>query len=298
LLWAPLPRGQAGAQQRDSTEARELFEQAAEALQVGRFTEAVDLLRRSLELEPRPSTAFNLAVALRGMGDLLAAERMFEQLVDGQYGSVEPRKRKEVRSMLGEVRAEIAELSVRIRGSESAAVRLDGEGVATVRRGEALEVRVNPGRHQLEARARGREPVERAIELSPGSSERVTLELPPDRRPGVLALRSEEPGARLEIVGVAQGETRLERELAPGDYTVRVTGEDGTHETNVRVPPAERVGLKLDPPTRGFFERPLVWVGIGIVVAGAAAAAIAVPLTRNKDPVVDDFWGNTKALRW
>lgn len=64
-------------------EARSLFELGTRAVHEGRFRESEDALTRSLLLVARPATAFNLVVALRGMGAMVRASGVCERSLSG-----------------------------------------------------------------------------------------------------------------------------------------------------------------------------------------------------------------------
>lgn len=160
----------------DEAAARRLFEEAAAALQEGRFVVARDLLRRSLDEHAAAPTAFNLAVALRGTGETVEAVDLFEALLDGRYGRLDGARRTEVQSLLRETRADVATIRIEIAGPPSANARVDGEPVAPDRRG-ALTRRVDAGRHLVTATAEGWEPAEERIEIARGAETTVTLTL-------------------------------------------------------------------------------------------------------------------------
>src|SRR5512147_3037867 len=69
-------------------QARQLFDEGKDAMAVGRFSEAKDRFERSLALVPRASPAFNLAVALRGMGRPKEASDVLTRLLGGEYGDL------------------------------------------------------------------------------------------------------------------------------------------------------------------------------------------------------------------
>lgn len=172
-------------------QARALFLAGTEALREASFAEARDLLRASLALAPRYATGFNLAVALRGTGELCEAVSMFERLDHGELG--EPREtREEVRRYLREVSAQAAELRVEVRGPASATVRLDGLTIGRVRRGEVFARCTDPGRHVVEGGAEGHARAEEIVSLERGGSALVTLTLVAD------APRAEEPRGILQ----------------------------------------------------------------------------------------------------
>ena len=109
LAPAPLFAADAGRE----SEARALFERAAERLRAGQFAEARDLLNQSLALASKPATAFNLSVAYRGTGESMRAAELLRRLRGGELGELEPEQRKEVLALLRAVEAEIGTLEVR-----------------------------------------------------------------------------------------------------------------------------------------------------------------------------------------
>lgn len=83
---------------RARTEARELFVRADALLTSGRFAEARDLLRRSFDAFPAAPTAFNLAVAARGVGRSVEAVSWLDRLVGGELGALDAARLAEVRA--------------------------------------------------------------------------------------------------------------------------------------------------------------------------------------------------------
>jgi hypothetical protein len=172
----------------DADEARVLFEEADAALDEGRFAAARDLLRRSIAAQPQRAAAFNLAVALRGTGELSSSIDVFEQLLHGAYGELEPERREQVLRLLEEVRREVATLHVRACGAPEISVRLDGVLRATLADsrprelcGEA-DLSADPGEHIVRFDAPRATSVEQRVVLARGGRERVsvTLELLPE----------------------------------------------------------------------------------------------------------------------
>jgi hypothetical protein len=181
----------------DSERARALFDQADAALDEGRFAEARDLLRQSLDAHPHPAAAFNLAIALRGTGELLAAIETFERLLAGRFGALPDDRRAEVAEPLAELRAAIATIRVRACGAERITIRLDGEetdALETTQGCASTELRVDPGLHVVTADAPRAESVQRRVEAERGGTARVALTVAPapvptapDDEPSVLS---------------------------------------------------------------------------------------------------------------
>ena len=172
----------------DAQQARALFEAADVALDEGRFAAARDLLRRSVALHPHRATAFNLAVALRGTGEVAGSIELFEQLLAGRFGELEPERREQVERLLAEVRAEVARLSVHACGAPEIDVRLDGVPAVTLSDCGRAELSVDPGAHIVRFDASGAEPAERRLVLGRGehTSLDITLRSAPRRVEGSL----------------------------------------------------------------------------------------------------------------
>ncbi len=159
-------------------EARLKFEEGTLALREQRYDEAASALRRSLELMPNVANAFNLAVALRGAGELTSALDILDRLLLDEFGELDEERRPVVGEERRQVRAERPQLVVSVRGVPEAMVAIDGTTVGTVS-GAGLVVDVDPGARTVRVTADGAEPVERSVEVERGSMERVTMNVVP-----------------------------------------------------------------------------------------------------------------------
>lgn len=289
----------AGAQSSAEQEARELFQRANAALETGRFAEARDLLRRSIELTPNPASAFNLAVALRGTGETIASVSTFDRLLEGEYGRLSAAQRREAERLRHETRAEIAVLHISATGADAIELRVDGQRVGTPAAGEVVEHRVDPGTRVVTASAPRRETAERRVDLPRGGSLRVAFELEPtaDALASTLVVEAVHPDDVLEIVGVGRGTDALRRELEPGSYTVIVDGPAGRRESTVDLEAGTTLRVRLEPADTGLLESPWLWLSAGLLVAAALTAGILLFSTREEDPVQDPVYGLVVTLR-
>jgi len=287
------------AQGRRAHEARTLFEEANAALENGRFAEARDLLRRSLELSPNAASAFNLGVALRGTGETRAAVEVFEALLEGEYGEISGGQNVEVRRLLRETRGEIAVLHIRVEGAETVVVRVDGEQVAEADDGETISHEVDPGEHVITASAPRRQTEERRVELERGTSRRLrlALEMSADARLGTLVVEAVDADDVLEIVGVARGTGTLSRDLEPGTYDVVVAGPAGRRESTVDLEAGTTLRVRLEADSGGLLTSPWFWTGIGLVVVGLAVGAALLFVETEEAPVSDPVYGVVTTLR-
>lgn len=154
---------------------RALFERGTQAVQERRFGDAVPDLERSLSIAPRPATAFNLIVALDGLGRLVRAGEVCRELVAGDLGELSPVQLTEARGTCDALRARLAHLVLRAGGAAPLEIRVDGRIVGQVGAGARLETELDPGWHHVSATAPGRPPVERSVSLESG--ERTELDL-------------------------------------------------------------------------------------------------------------------------
>jgi hypothetical protein len=161
----------------DEAEALRLFNEARAAFEERRYADARRGLERSLELAPRGATAMNLARVLRSLGEVVAAERVLDAIVDGRYGEPTAERRAEAIDLRTEVRREIARISISMRGAETAVVRVDGERIRSLADGASFEHHVDPGRHVVVATAADGRSSEREVAVEPGERARVAIAL-------------------------------------------------------------------------------------------------------------------------
>lgn len=294
LVMGPLAMGarvhaQAVTGERAQREARETFERGMQELQAGRYRDATLSFERSFELAPRLPTAFNWALALRGMGRALEAERLYQRVLDGDLGTLRAQDRAAVTELLAEVRAGIAELRMTIEGPEELEVRLDGIVLAS--RPGVHVVRVDPGERVIVVSARDHETLERRVQASGAPLElTVTLREAHDARPGTLVLRSNDTEARFTVLAEGEEEPRAtgpspwSGQLAPGRYVIVTRGAHGERRTEIEVPAGRQVALALEPPERPIVEEPWFWVVIGVGAAAIVGGVVAISYTERAEP--------------
>ncbi|MEM9188647.1 MAG: hypothetical protein AAGF12_05700 [Myxococcota bacterium] len=169
------PAAQDQASEEPSAQAEALFEEGTAALQEGRFAEAVERYTASLDLLPQLATAFNLAVALRGVGRTRAAVELFDELLDERYGAFDDAWRATAEELRRETVREIARLSITLEGAEAAQLRIDGVPAGELRAGAPLLRRVDAGTHVLAALASGRATEDVSVRVERGGEATVEL---------------------------------------------------------------------------------------------------------------------------
>ncbi|MFK7985213.1 MAG: hypothetical protein AB8I08_04205 [Sandaracinaceae bacterium] len=267
-------------------EARRLFAEGTEALSSGRFAEARDRFRLSLDRTPNAGTAFNLGVALRGTGEVVEARAVFDTLLDDGYGALRPAQRREIAQLREAVDGEVAVLTLEVGGAPAFSVRVDGRPPMPMR--AAATVELNPGAHTLYFSAPERAPEERVVEVERGERRTVAVDLQTPE--GTLVLEAAAPDDRVAIGSGAESMGRLERRLPPGRYTVSVRRPSGgERESVVTVSPGETLRVRLDLDATAF--DPLPWVGVGLgvlVLVGVGVLVGALLWDPVQDPIADN----------
>ncbi len=186
------------AQAQDDS-ARGLFEQAMEARRQDELQLAEELLTRSLELDPRSATMFNLAEVRGRLGKHCSAVQLCRALREGRYGELAPEQLAEVASRERQSLAQTATVSVRVEGARAARLRVDANAPRSVGGGDAQTMCLDAGDHVLVASAAGRMTVERALTVEGGTTPEVALTLLPLAEGGSVV---EEPAFWLALGAV------------------------------------------------------------------------------------------------
>ncbi|MEM9070657.1 MAG: hypothetical protein AAGE52_19275 [Myxococcota bacterium] len=162
--------------QDDVQRARTLFQEAREDFEAGRYPSARSKLEESLRLAPRSSTAINLARVLQSQGELLEAERVLTALLENEYGPVPRERRDAATEIMAEISSELATVRITLAGRDQATLEVDGRPAGEIR--DALERRLDPGRHRVTVVGADGARDSAEVTLSPGEAVDVPLRLP------------------------------------------------------------------------------------------------------------------------
>lgn len=278
LLTVGLPAAVRAQDQAAPRTVQSLFEDGTDAIREGRFADARDLLREAHDRARRVGTAFNLAVALRGTGEVVACTELFDALLALEFGELPDATRAQVVPLRAECAALRARLTVRVEGPQRAELSIDGRPVGEVVADADPARWLDPGTYVLTLRAPGREERTRSVTMARGEARTEAFELPFDSALARLTVNARPTDSEVEIEGVGRGASPFQRALEPGSYTVRLLldGEAAT-EALVALEAGEDHTLLLDA-TQSLLDDPLFWTIGAILLAGVAAAAIATPL--------------------
>ncbi len=244
-------------------EARAEFERGALLAEQRRFDEAAEAFARSLELAPRPSTAFNLGACLYARGRHLEAIAALERYLASADPALEASGIADADRMLAHSRRSVSELTSEVVPE---AARVPGAGAALAG-GAARSVRLDPGTHVIRAEAEGHAPALIEVETRSGESTVRAVHLASTRLPARLVVDAPD-GAR---VRVDDREVDREAELEAGTHRIEVDGPGLVPMTRtVELEWNERLRVAITPAerTRGLLEEPAFWIG----ALGTAAA--------------------------
>ncbi len=298
VLGAP-PAAAAGDEKRER-DARVLFERAVRSLREGQFAEARDLLNQSLVLEERPATAFNLGVAYRGTGESLRAIDVLRDLLAERHGKLEAGQRREVSALIREIEREVANVVITAQGADAIQIRIDGRHVGDLTSGETKSFRADGGDRLISASAVDHVTVEKRVRLPRGKRTKASFTLYPTReaRVGRIVLIAPDPQDLLEIRGYPPAKGRLERDVPPGRYYVRLLSDQGSREATLTVRARSVVRHEFDSAKSGtIWQSPAFWASTAGAVAAVTVGVILLVGPGREDPIEDPEFGVVEALR-
>jgi hypothetical protein len=284
ILIASAPLRLAAASDARSDEAVNLGHQALAEFEAGNCPTAIALFERASRLAGSPVFTLYTARCKARLGQFIEAEALYVSIaglaLDASAPSAWHAAQRDAASELDEVRARIAR--VRITGNDIAILELDGRSVSR----EQL-LRVNPGRHVLEARSTRGEFTTLTLNLAAGqrlvhevrfaavqhAEERLPDPPPavPDSHPSRRSTITEWQWAGYGLLGVsALG-------LAAGSYFgLRASSLAGEFKPNCN----DKQCLASDEDKGTRANRFATFSTLGFAVAGAAAIGGAVILIR------------------
>jgi hypothetical protein len=272
--------------------ARESFERGMQALQGGRYADAVRAFERSYAERPVSIVQFNLGLAYRGLGRATSAIAAFERYLQTAGADTNPQELANVRAETARLRATLATLRVRVNPPD-AIVRLDGQQAQLSPDGTP----VDPGPHVLDVTRDGSRPEHRELLLSEGSTELVEVTLVSAEERARLVVIPSVLEASVIVDSVAQGSGYVEMMVPAGEHNIEVRALNYLPfsrrvRSDGRAPIRLYATMLLPPPRRPRPNHTPMIAGITVgatvlVTAGAIALALLVPR-----PVLAPYVGN------
>jgi hypothetical protein len=198
----------------DDTVAQTQFSAAKKLYDDGKYTEALQLFQLAWDYSHSPNARLYVAKCFLKLDNLIAAYDEFRGTVqdateriasDPKYQDTQNAAAAEL--VLLEPRIGRLIVTLDAAGLDGVEVTLNGAVFPSVSLGDA--VTVAPGSYAVAARAKGRDPIERKVEVAPGKTVAVALAFPregaappaPDPEPPAAA--AETSLSTLQIVGIA-----------------------------------------------------------------------------------------------
>lgn len=276
---------QAGAAN-EKEQAISHFQAAVKLVEAGSYAEAARELERSIALYPSKNALFNLGNSYQALHRYVDALRIFERL-DEEFGA---ELNPDLRQALDKQLAEVRELVVRIEVEalpEGASLLLDGRPLTT----EGGGVTLDPGTYVVRAELDGYRAAEQSVDLSPGETKAVRLEL--EKAVAKVEIKISVDGATVRVDDEVMGTSPLEGPLllAPGPHDLVVT-RPGYHpyERSFEAGGDETIRLSIDlrsnrPPV--VYDPPRLgagfWVAAGATVVALGASATGFLVASAKD---------------
>jgi hypothetical protein len=156
-------------------EAKRHFDAAIALARKHDFAAAIAEFEASYRLHPLPALWLDIALSERALGRWArAGEHLRRYIAESEStGGLTPAERDEVRSLLLAVDGKLAEL--RVNAAPEAELLVDGQLIGST----SAALKVDPGMHHVEVRARGFAPASADVELAPGERRELALRQAP-----------------------------------------------------------------------------------------------------------------------
>ena len=204
----------------DKAAARQLAIQGVEALNSGRYAEALDLVTRAEHLLHAPTHMLMIGRAQIGLGQLVAARETLLKLGREELDSKAPpafkRAQAEGKDELAAIEPRIASLKINVEGAgqKKYTVKMDDQPVSAVLVG--VHRPVDPGKHEVVVYPVGQSPVKGAVELKDGEKKEIKLSIPEGpATPAAPLGRADDPDA----APAGAGTPDKTKDASPGFFT-------------------------------------------------------------------------------
>jgi hypothetical protein len=269
----------AGQSAADVAAARELFREGSALATEGKWLEARERYERSLKLKRASITLYSLGVAQKNTGQLVEALESFRAFLSEPGALATKPYEAPSRAAIAELEKRVAHLRIAVEPAalEELGVMVDGQPVPVLLLDRPRLV--NPGTHEVTARARGHREARASAELAEGASATVTLVLEPS--PEAPPAPAPVPGSQAPPTSTRAPDTTAPPAGTPNRVLPLVLiGGGAALLTGGIVIGLVGVGEAADAPTRDGEEadgaRAKSAVGDVMAAVGIATAAVGV----------------------
>jgi hypothetical protein len=288
LLGAPAAR----ADDADMAAAQGLFDDAKELVKQGRLAEACPKFLASFKFDPKPGTGVNLADCYEKNGQLASAWARYLEASSLAQRAGQAERQQYAKERAAALEPKISRLRITSpSASRGLEVLRDGAPVDVTLLGTALPV--DPGKHQIEARAPGKKPWSRLVDIGVGAGQ-VAVEIPPledapggvpgEPPPAAGPAASAFPRKTLGLAAVGVGGAGLIVGAITGGLAI------GKHGSLVSACDKQAVCVNQDAAIASYHLLGTV-ADVGLVVGGAlAVTGIVLTATAPKAGAAKQAW--------
>jgi hypothetical protein len=257
-------------------EAAMRFERGIKLYEAQDYAAALAEFEAAYRLVPRYQVLFNVGVTQKRLFRYNDAVRALRRYLDEGKDKVPADRREQVEKELAEIRALVAEVTVKVDGLP-ALVDVDGRTMGESPMSGPLLLAA--GHHTVRATREGYDEAKKEIDVISG--EKVEVSLSPKlktRAPTTakLTLNSHPAGAEMTIDGKLIGLGPWTGTLQPGGHEVRATlkGYEKAKQEVVLIAGQERaITVELSPPPK-WYKRWYTWVIPIVLIGGAVAGGV------------------------
>ncbi len=272
-------------------DARSHFDRGVALGERGHWAEAVVELEAARTSRATAAVHFNLGVAYRAVGrDASAVESLRAYLRASP--TLPPDRVRAIDDMIASSGRRIAHVSLTVEPS-SATITIDGTPMSSTARGLDLD----PGRHLLVAESDNRRHAHRVLQLAPGSSSHIDLELPRVSDSARIQIETNVASALLRIDGHAVSMGSADEFVPPGAHSIHATAPGfSTFRRDANLLAGGSLHLRVSlTDQRTVFASPWFWVG-SVAVAGALVVTGFLVFSRTEPGIGGPFGHIDNAL--
>lgn len=151
-------------------EADRLFTEGRELLNSSKFAEACSKFEAAIKLDPTATgTMLNLGLCYEKLGKFATSIRWFRKAQAAAYENKLKEYEDAAKEHTGTISKDVPTLNIMVDGPPDAEIRIDGVKVDPTEYGN---YEIDPGTHQVFARAPGKKKVETSVELAVGERDK------------------------------------------------------------------------------------------------------------------------------
>jgi hypothetical protein len=270
---APAPRGDANLE-----EAKVHFQQGVALFNDGNFNAALAEFQAAYRLRPSSGVLYNIGLTQKALFRYAESiESLEKYLAESQ--SLAPERRAEVTQLVVEMKALLADVTVRVEPA-GAAILLDGRTVGTAPLAKPLGIAA--GSHVLEVHADGHTPQRKELMITAGVPLSLEFKLQLIPKSGKVRISARPENALIKVDDQPQPSNPVELELKIGGHVLEIAApKHVTHRSELVIAGGQvrTVDVQLEKPKKKVYEQWYFWAPISLVVAGGLGLGLGLGLT-------------------